>query len=305
MNNPDPASVDNGEAANAAPGAEPELSFNPHMGHLIPPEGDDEPAPDADKDKAKDGDSPPPAEGDSEPNPDDEPADKKAKRIEELAFENRELKRKLEEQQKQPPADPGDDPKPEDKPEPLKTLKDFEYDEQAFNKYLIEEGAKLARKQMAEESKRDTAKTEAQVQQDRFDARVEAFDVDHPGFKERLHAEDLKISPEMAVFIADPESEVGFHVGDYLSQNKEEAAKIAAMSPTNQMREMTKLETRIGKELAKAAAERKKASNAPEPPANPVDGTDPGTVLDPRDPRTADKMSDAEWLAARNKQVHG
>ena len=307
MNDPNPAAEDNGEAAAAAPGAEPELSYNPHMGHLVEPEGDDEPAPDAEKDKAKEGDSPSPGEGDTEPKPDDEPSDKKAKRIEELAYENRRLQRELKEAKEAKPEEDDDTPLPEDD-EPLKTLKDFDYDEQKFNRYLIEKGAELAdkrRAQKAAEKEKATERTEAQKRQDEFDARVEAFDADHPGFKDRLHADDLKISREMAAFIADPDSEVGFHVGDYLSQNKEEAAKIADMSPTQQMREMTKLEAKIGKEIAKANAEKKKASTAPEPPANPVDGTDPGTDLNPADPAQADKMSDEEWLAARNKQVHG
>jgi len=106
----------------------------------------------------------------------------------------------------------------------------------------------------------------------------------------------------MAMFIADPASEVGLHVGDFLSQNKAESARIAGLPSTEQFREMTKLETRIGKEVKKAAAEANKASDAPDPPTG-LDGEDPGHASDPSDPADAGKMSDSEWLAARNKQL--
>ena len=295
MNEPAPA--DEGVVENE-PGAEPELSFDPHvMGRDVEPEGD-EAKPKAD-DEPKDPAAAAPAdeEGDLEPTEPDDADAKIRKRVGELAFENRQLKRELE--QARTPAD-SDEP-----PEPLKTLKDFDYDEAAFNAYLVEEITTRTTAAVSKQTATDSAQDRAQQAADEFAAREAAFDAEHEGFSERLHAEDLMITQEMAVFITDPESEVGLHVGDYLSQNKPEAARIAAMSPAAQMREMTKLETRIGKNLAKAKAEKDKTSDAPSPPANAIDGTDPGVTRDPSDPATADGMSDDEWLRARNKQVHG
>lgn len=278
--------------------AQPDLSLNPHLGRLVEPEGD-KPEQDAGEDDEKVADSPSDEEGDlDKTEPDDQPKendDVLRKKVGELAFENRQLKRQLEERQKAEPEAP-------EQHQPLKTLKDFEYNEQAFNEYLVDETASRTAAKLAAEQREQSGKTEEQKRADAFASREDAFEAESPGFKERLHADDLAISPEMALFIADPESDVGLHVGDYLSQNKAEAARIAALSPPGQFREMAKLETRIGKEVAKAKAEKTRASKAPEPPAT-IDGTDPGITRNPAKPADADKMSDAEWLKAREKQL--
>lgn len=294
MNNPEPASE---AVAETEPGASLDQQLNPHMGHLDPdqtqPDGDKEPAPDQAK-TGEESDSPSDGKDKAETKPD---GDALQRKVGELAYENRQLKRRLEDQQRQQ-QEPGDPT-----PEPLKTLKDFGYDEQQFNQYLIDEGARRGAEQARRAMSEDTAMSEAESRQREFEIREDAFEAENPGFKERLHADDLMISPEMAMFIADPASEVGLHVGDYLSKNKTEAARIAGMSPTEQMRAMTQLETRIGKEVAKAKAEKTKASDAPTPPTG-LDGDDPGVkTRDPSNPADADNMSDDEWLAARNKQL--
>lgn len=287
-----PAAADE-QVVETEQGQDPDLQANPHMGHLDPdqkPDGKTEP--DA---SDKDGDTPAPGEDNADTKPDDDALSKATRKAGELAYENRQLKRQLEARRQTPAA--------EEDPEPLKTLKDFNYDEQAFNGYLIEKGAELGEKRALAKTQQYSAETESQTRQREFEIREDAFEAENPGFKERLHAEDLMISPEMAMFIADPASEVGLHVGDYLARNKTEAAKIAGMPPTQQMRAMTKLEDRIGKEVAKAKAAKTQASNAPKP-ATGLDGTDPGVKSkDPSNPADADKMSDEEWLRQRNKQL--
>jgi len=275
-------------------GVNPDLSLNPHMGHLDPdqkPDGDQDKEDQAAKDE-KEAESPPAGEDNADTKPD---GDALKRKVGELAYENRQLKRQLEAKAEAAPE--------EKTPEPLKMLKDFGYDEQAFKGYLIGEGAQRGAAQAKREMATQGAETEAQRDRREFEIREDSFEADNPGFKERLHAKDLMISSEMAMFIADPESEVGMHVGDYLARNKTEAARIAGLQPTAQMREMTKLESTIGKEVAKAKAEKTKASKAPEPPAG-IDGTDPGVkTKDPSNPADADKMNDDEWQRQRNKQL--
>jgi hypothetical protein len=289
MNEPAPADE---VVVETEPEIDPNLSLNPHMGTGEPePTPDGEQAPTGDD---QDGETPAPGEETAEPKPDDDALQRK---VGELAYENRQLRRELE--AKAAAAEPEDDTPAE----PLKTLKDFNYDEQAFNEYLVEETSARTAKKLARTQAQSAGQTEAQRRADEFGAREDAFEAEHPGFKERMHKDDLMISPEMAMFIADPTSEVGLHVGDYLSQNPTEAAKIAGMNPTTQMREMIKLESRIGKEVKKAAAAKTETSKAPKPPANALDGTDPGVSGDPANPADADKMSDDEWLQRRNKQL--
>jgi hypothetical protein len=292
MNQPDAASE---QIAETEPGVDPN-QLNPHLGHMDPDQqSDDSQEKDPEQAKAdEDGDSPAPVEeSDDKSEPRDDGLQGK---IAELAYENRQLKRQLEQRQQAEPAAP-------EQAEPLKTLKDFGYDEQAFNEYLVDEGSKRAEARMSRRQAETTQQTEAQRAADEFASREDAFEAESPGFKERLHDDNLRISPEMASFIMDPASEVGLHVGDYLARNPTEAARIASLSETAQVREMVQLETRIGKEVKKAAAEKSKASKAPEPPANTVDGTDPGLSFDPANPKDADQMSDEEWQAARNKQL--
>lgn len=302
MNEPAAASE---QIAETEPGVDPNLSLNPHMGHLDPDQASDDAQDDKPKSEEqpeKEADSPPAGEDNAEKQPDDpkpEDDDVLRKKVGELAFENRQLKRQLEAQQATEAEDAG-----EPAPEPLKTLKDFEYDEQAFNEYLIGVAEERVEKRLSKKQTKVQADTEAQRRADEFAAREDAFEAENPGFKERLHDENLRISQEMAMFISDPSNDVGLHVGDYLSRNPTEAARIAGLPAPQQMREMVGLETRIGKEVAKAKAEKEKASKAPEPPANPIDGTDPGGASDPTNPADADKMSDEEWLAARNKQLN-
>jgi hypothetical protein len=284
------------QIAETEPGVESlDRQLNPHLGHMDPDQqSDDNRGSDQDGQAAEEtGDSPAPDEEKVDKQPDDHGLQSK---VAELAFENRQLKRQLEQRQTAEPEAP-------EQREPLKTLKDFGYDEQAFNEYLIDEGSRRAEARMERRQAETTQVTEAERLRDEFASREDAFEAENPGFKERLHKEDLKITPEMASFIMDPTSEVGLHVGDYLARNSVEAAKIAALNETGQVREMVKLEERIGKEVKKAKAAKSKTSQAPEPPVNPVDGSDPGISLDPANPKDAEAMTDEEWQAARNRQL--
>lgn len=297
MNEPAAASE---QVAETESGVSPDDQLNPHMGHLDPdqqkPDGAQETDEQATED-LKESETPSDGEDNAEKQPDDQDDEKLRRKVGELAYENRQLKRQLDDAGRQ-------DRVEETKPEPLKTLKDFAYDEQAYNVYLSGEIDRRAAAAAKRASRETSVETEAEARQREFEIRESAFEAENPGFKERLHDDSLMISPEMTLFISDPASDVGLHVGDYLSRNKTEAAKIAGLPPAQQMREMTKLETKIGKEVAKVKAAKDKASTAPEPPANTIDGNDPGVkTLDPSNPRDSDKMSDEEWARRRNKQL--
>jgi hypothetical protein len=292
MNDPNPASE---EIAETEPGID-QKQFGTHLGHMDPdqqqPDGGSEEQTEAQP--TEDGAATPAAgEEDAAKKPDDDALQRK---VGELAFENRQLKRQLEAGQA-----PVSDDTP---PEPLKTLKDFNYDEQAFNEYLIEEGARRGEERAVRRQQEATVRTEAERRADEFASREDAFEAENPGFKERLHDDNLHISQEMAMFIADPANEVGLHVGDFLARNPTEAARIAGLPPTAQFREMVALESKVSKEVAKVKAEKDKASGAPPPPTQTVGEGDPGIGdVDPSSPKS-DKLSDEEWLRQRQKQLN-
>ena len=295
----DPAAAGE-QIAESETGAEPELSLDPHvLGKQIPPEPEGEEVEAQEEgEQAEESDSPSDGEDNADTKPDDqvEKEDPLDKKVRELAYENRQLKRQLEQRRELEQSD--DEPEPE----PLKTLQDFGNDEQAYNDYLRQRDKEEIKRELRQEQRRERDRTEAQKLADQYAAREDAFEAENPGFKERIHDENLPITNEMAMFIADPESEVGLHIGDFLSRHKDEAYKIAIMPPAQQVRELVKLEARIGKEVAKAKAEKTKASKAPAPPTG-LDGSDPGLKASPDDPATADKMSHSDWLKARNKQL--
>jgi len=115
------------------------------------------------------------------------------------------------------------------------------------------------------------------------------------------------ITTTVAMYLEDgsTDSDLRMTVAKQLLDNdSKELWRIAGLSAVQQSREMVKLESKIAKEVAKMATEKSKTSKAPSPPKPLSGASDPGIdKVSPTDPATADKMSHADWLAARNKQL--
>ena len=256
---------------------------------VVTPDGDDSES-EAEQNEA---DSPPAVE---ENDDETESDDARQKRIAELAFENRQLKRQLEARQQRPESTA--------EAAPVKTLKDFDYDEVAFNDYLIDESSNRAEARAA----RRQQSTEQQRQFDQFRAEADAFDTKVAGFADKLFAESTPITQEVALHLQDADSdpEVRLRVAEcLLKDDMKELKRIGSMNTVGQHAELLKIKGNIAKEIAKVNAEKTKGSKAPAPP-KPIDGNEPGVNRkSPSDPTTADKMSDKEWIAARNKQIYG
>lgn len=118
--------------------------------------------------------------------------------------------------------------------------------------------------------------TESRTKYDDFDALV-------------VEQKDLQISREMVIAMAesDDPGEIAYHLG----KNKEEAARIAKLSPIAQAREIGKLEAKLA---AKPRQPSKKTTEAPDP-IDPVKGND-STKKSMKD------MDFAEYERTRNAQ---
>ena len=86
----------------------------------------------------------------------------------------------------------------------------------------------------------------------------------------------------------------------YLANNLRIADEIARLPPRAAARELGRIEARLAAEKEKLAAA--KVSKAPEPPPK-VDGSGDPAVAISLTSAEADKLSDAEWVRRRNKQV--
>ena len=118
---------------------------------------------------------------------------------------------------------------------------------------------------------------------------AEAASDKYDDFDEVVRAPDLAINDVMAEVIA--ESDVGGELAYYLGKNKEEAAKISALSPLQAAKALARLEDKIEQTL-KAAKETSKA------PA-PIDPVKARATAD-KDPS---QMTDSEFDAWRRKQI--
>jgi hypothetical protein len=228
-----------------------------------------------------------------------------AKRIDELTRNWREAQRQNErllamlERQGQPA------PQEQPKTEQPKSLKDFNYNEQAYQDHLYAEARKHAEKAAKEAGERWKAEQVAAQRRAKFEAleaefakTVEDYDeVTDPGpDPERAR---WACSEAMAEVIE--ESEEGPALKYYLAQNPNEALKLYRMSPAAAGRAMAKLEDTLVAERKKAA--QKPVSQAP-PPAPRIDasGDAAGLRIDPTSPES-DALSDLEWMRKREKQI--
>lgn len=156
---------------------------------------------------------------------------------------------------------------------------DFESVE-AYAEALAER--KLAeRQQKAEQTKLRAAYSEREEEaRDKYD-----------DFEQVAYNPSLTVTDAMAAAIL--ASELGPEVLYHLGSNPKEAARIADLHPIAQAKEIGKLEARLT-----GAPPARKTSTAP-PPIAPVSARATGAkVYDTTDPRSVEKMSTADWIAA-------
>lgn len=223
-----------------------------------------------------------------------------AKRIKELtdrirAAEQRESRylSLLEQQRQQPAQQPRTQVSDE---EPLKGLKDFNYDEKAFLDYSERRATARADKAAKEVAKRYQVEQEAIGRRAKFDERVSAY-ADTVDDYHEVVTDRTPVSEAMADAIMD--SDEAGALMYYLGNNPDVATKLYHLSPAKAGREIQKIEDRLVAERKKAAE--KPVSQAP-PPAPVIDASTPGNRIKSTDPE-AQALSGNEWLKLREKEL--
>lgn len=219
-------------------------------------------------------------------------SDKVQKRIDELIWKNAELKRQLDASQKPPtPVEPA-------KPIVAPTLEQFDYDQskyqQAQNEYL----SAMVKLGVSEELAKERQQAKVETREKTFHQRQQDFAKTNPEYVEKvIRADTLPISTSAQSLIK--EMDAGPQVALYLVNHQEEALQIMQMSELMQARELGRIEAKLDKPVVTPAIP--KVSQAPPPPAK-IEATDSTVTPKPSDPES-DKLSDAEWRKARDKQL--
>lgn len=179
----------------------------------------------------------------------------------------------------------------------VKAVADWQFDRRLREYKASEQAAVAAEKQQAQQ----------QTYQEKFGATITAGRATFEDFDEVIEAlQDpaIPITRELVETLI--QSENGAALLYHLAQNPEEAVRIAKLPALAAARELGKLEARIATKEPEAEPEEKV------PPAPPVD-TAPKPISPIRKPAgsgtprpdtpESDKLSDEDWLKARNAQV--
>ena len=184
-------------------------------------------------------------------------------------------------------------PQPQAQPAARKTLKDFNYDEAAYDAYKEAEIAARHKSPSADDlAKQVREQMAAQERRSKFDQRAQKFAETSEDYDEVVAGQWLCSQP-MAEAIE--ESEEGPAIAYYLAQNPEISAQLSKLGAVQAGREIDRIERKLVEERKKAAE--KPVSQAPPPPPK-IEGGDPGNVE--RDPS---KMTDAQFRKWRENAM--
>jgi hypothetical protein len=183
--------------------------------------------------------------------------------------------------------------------QPEKVLADFNYDEQAFRKYERDKAIAETREEFKQTLKQEREEMEFQQRLNAHNARVAKFSATVEDFDvEDARASMPFIHRDMAEAIMDSDESAALEY--YLSNNIEEAQRLASLPPARAGREIQKLEDRLVAERKKASE--KSVSKAPPPPPK-IDGSGDAAVRVSTTSPESDALSDEEWFRAESRRL--
>jgi hypothetical protein len=217
------------------------------------------------------------------------------KRIDELTWKTRELERQLAQERAAKQAEPP-------KPTPVEpTLEQFEFDQAKYDKARREYDDARIEQRVAEVLERREREKQVKTVEQTFEERQRTFAEKNPEYVEKVlrgaERQEWACSQAMATVLKG--SERGPEVALYLATHPDESISISRLPDLEAARELGRIEARLEKPVTSSAPP--KVSNAPPPPPK-IDAADATVSVKPTDPES-DKLSDQEWLKAREKQV--
>lgn len=177
------------------------------------------------------------------------------------------------------------------KPEEFDDEDDYLKAERAHQ--MREEVARIERERIAEEIA-ETQRNAHLSAVEAYQARANDFAARVPDFNSKMQGANVPIAPALEAAIM--RSEIGPMIAYHLASNQEEAVRLSQLPPHEAMIAFGKLEARL--EAQGGPAKPKVKTTSAPPPPRPVKGTATASV-------DMSKLSIEEWMAERNKQVHG
>jgi len=178
--------------------------------------------------------------------------------------------------------------------EPLKTLEDFDHNEDKFNEYQDKRTVAIATDAASEAVSKVQTQIESSQVESKFKTRESAFESKVGDYVDAVYGDkSWAASAEMADEIR--LSDIGPEIAYHLAKNPEKAAELSVLSPRETVRQMTLLEAELKSEKSKKG---KSVSNAPPPPPKLPSG-DAGLEKKITD----SGLSNAEFAKMRRKQI--
>ena len=234
------------------------------------------------------------SEAESSPAADPKPSkDGRDIRIDELTRRLRETERrydrvlKIAEERNRAPEQPA----PAPKPEPVKTLKDFNFDEGAFTAYIEDRILKTADTVVEKKLTEKEQKTAAAKRDANYFSKASEFSKTADDYYDVAGSAPITETVVDLVKELNEAPLVAYHLG----KNHELAEQLSGMSERAAAIELGRLEVRLVAEREKLKA--KPVSQAPPPPPK-LEGADPGDL----DTEPNPSWSDARYAKWRNKQ---
>lgn len=188
----------------------------------------------------------------------------------------------------------------------MPALADYEYDEGKYQAALIEFTRGEARREAEAVLRAERDRQAAEARTRTWTEKEAEFSKARPDYREKVTDPTLPISKPMAQVIQ--QSEIGPDVAYYLAENRELAAQIAALPLEAAAHAIGRIEGRLlaQQEVAKTApppaTPKPAVSQAPPPPPR-LAAVEPELRIDVTSPESDKALSDAEWMARRNKQL--
>lgn len=230
--------------------------------------------------------TPAPAETDAN-NEDQQPRDEKGRfaqrRINELTREKWEARRELDRVREEVNLLRQQITQPRHQPAP-----DPNVDPEAYVQHLVDQRVQARLQESDEQVRQQQVQQRQREVGEQFQARIEAYAVEHPDLYDSITAVDSILGAHPAVEVI-ATSEHGAALTHYLGQHIDEAVRVARMEPLQAAAHLARLEARI------TAPKPKPVTAAPAPPTTVGGGSTAS-----KDPS---RMSTEEWMAWRKSQL--
>ena len=223
------------------------------------------------------------------------------KRFDKLTWEKHELARErdwLRQQIAQRNTPTTSDTAAPEAPKPPPKLADFNYDEDAYQKALVEHVKGETARQVREDLRKEQAEQAKRQKAETFSSRERAFASKHSDYLELTRDSSLPITQTMVDLVQD--AEAGPDVLYYLANNRDEAARIAQMDEKSAARAIGRIEAKL-ETPAPPPPPPKPVSKAPPPPPQ-IETSESAVRISTTSP-DSDKLSDDEWVRAERKRL--